>query len=166
MGAWASRRDAWPHIRQRSSPEWTELVSRAYTNHHIYELSQFKTDIPEVVAREQASCRTCLDARMWIPLRRTRALAVLAHNLHLPAGLQPVYSYLRRKMGHGNSNKLYVTHAEHSGMFGQHTASSAGFKASVSSIALFEVYALTQGLITGSKRHRTLVPEHHSTAAP
>ncbi|KAH9947923.1 cyclophilin-like protein [Amylocystis lapponica] len=31
-------------------------------------------------------------------------------------------------MGHGNSNKLYVTHAEHSGMFGQHTASSAGFK--------------------------------------
>ncbi|KAI0375306.1 cyclophilin-like protein [Pilatotrama ljubarskyi] len=32
-------------------------------------------------------------------------------------------------MGHGNSNKLYVTHAEHSGMFGQHTASSAGFKA-------------------------------------
>ena len=33
------------------------------------------------------------------------------------------------KMGHGNSNKLYVTHAEHSGMFGQHTASSAGFKA-------------------------------------
>ncbi|KAJ3491058.1 hypothetical protein NLI96_g990 [Meripilus lineatus] len=32
-------------------------------------------------------------------------------------------------MGHGNSDKLYVTHAEHSGMFGQHTASSAGFKA-------------------------------------
>ncbi|KAH9846806.1 cyclophilin-like protein [Lenzites betulinus] len=32
-------------------------------------------------------------------------------------------------MGHGNSNKLYVTHAEHSGMFGQHTASSGGFKA-------------------------------------
>ncbi|KAH9944128.1 cyclophilin-like protein [Epithele typhae] len=32
-------------------------------------------------------------------------------------------------MGHGNSNKLYVTHAEHSGMFGQHTASSAGFRA-------------------------------------
>ncbi|KAI0080283.1 cyclophilin-like protein [Panus rudis PR-1116 ss-1] len=32
-------------------------------------------------------------------------------------------------MGHGNSNKLYVTHAEHSGMFGQHTASSAGHRA-------------------------------------
>jgi len=32
-------------------------------------------------------------------------------------------------MGHGNSDKLYVTHAEHSGLFGQHTASSAGFKA-------------------------------------
>ncbi|KAI0721344.1 cyclophilin-like protein [Cerioporus squamosus] len=32
-------------------------------------------------------------------------------------------------MGHGNSNKLYVTHAEHSGMFGQHTASSAGARA-------------------------------------
>ncbi|KAI0067792.1 cyclophilin-like protein [Artomyces pyxidatus] len=32
-------------------------------------------------------------------------------------------------MGHGNSNKLYVTHAEHSGMFGQHTASSSGFRA-------------------------------------
>ena len=31
-------------------------------------------------------------------------------------------------MGHGNSDKLYVTHAEHSGMFGQHTASSAGAK--------------------------------------
>ncbi|CCL98304.1 uncharacterized protein FIBRA_00298 [Fibroporia radiculosa] len=31
-------------------------------------------------------------------------------------------------MGHGNSDKLYVTHAEHTGMFGQHTASSAGFK--------------------------------------
>lgn len=34
-------------------------------------------------------------------------------------------------MGHGNSNKLYVTHAEHSGMFGQHTASSAGHKGKV-----------------------------------
>ena len=34
-------------------------------------------------------------------------------------------------MGHGNSNKLYVTHAEHSGMFGQHTASSAGARAYV-----------------------------------
>lgn len=34
-------------------------------------------------------------------------------------------------MGHGNSNKLYVTHAEHSGLFGQHTASSSGFKAYV-----------------------------------
>lgn len=34
-------------------------------------------------------------------------------------------------MGHGNSNKLYVTHAEHSGLFGQHTASSSGFKVSV-----------------------------------
>jgi hypothetical protein len=32
-------------------------------------------------------------------------------------------------MGHGNSNKLYVTHAEHSGMFGQHTASSSGHRA-------------------------------------
>ncbi|EIW64310.1 cyclophilin-like protein [Trametes versicolor FP-101664 SS1] len=32
-------------------------------------------------------------------------------------------------MGHGNSNKLYVTHAEHSGMFGQHTASSGGHRA-------------------------------------
>ncbi|KZT05879.1 cyclophilin-like protein [Laetiporus sulphureus 93-53] len=31
-------------------------------------------------------------------------------------------------MGHGNSDKLYVTHAEHSGLFGQHTASSAGYK--------------------------------------
>ncbi|KAI0053372.1 peptidylprolyl isomerase-like protein 2 [Auriscalpium vulgare] len=32
-------------------------------------------------------------------------------------------------MGHGNSNKLYVTHAEHSGLFGQHTASSSGHRA-------------------------------------
>ncbi|KAF8922691.1 cyclophilin-like domain-containing protein [Mucidula mucida] len=31
-------------------------------------------------------------------------------------------------MGHGNSDKLYITHAEHSGMFGAHS-SSAGFKA-------------------------------------
>ncbi|OSX67366.1 hypothetical protein POSPLADRAFT_1130482 [Postia placenta MAD-698-R-SB12] len=32
-------------------------------------------------------------------------------------------------MGHGNSDKLYVTHAEHAGLYGQHTASSAGYKA-------------------------------------
>ncbi|KAI9461809.1 cyclophilin-like domain-containing protein [Boletus coccyginus] len=31
-------------------------------------------------------------------------------------------------MGHGNSNKLYITHAEHAGDFGQHSASS-GHKA-------------------------------------
>ncbi|KAG6851209.1 hypothetical protein H0H93_015219 [Arthromyces matolae] len=31
-------------------------------------------------------------------------------------------------MGHGNSNKLYITHAEHTGQFGSHSASS-GFKA-------------------------------------
>ncbi|GLB36038.1 putative cyclophilin type peptidyl-prolyl cis-trans isomerase/CLD [Lyophyllum shimeji] len=31
-------------------------------------------------------------------------------------------------MGHGNSDKLYITHAEHSGLFGSHSASS-GFKA-------------------------------------
>ncbi|TFK77208.1 cyclophilin-like protein [Pluteus cervinus] len=31
-------------------------------------------------------------------------------------------------MGHGNSNKLYITHAEHSGMFGSHS-SSTGYKA-------------------------------------
>ncbi|KAG1749881.1 peptidylprolyl isomerase-like protein 2 [Suillus paluster] len=31
-------------------------------------------------------------------------------------------------MGHGNSNKLYITHAEHAGEFGQHSASS-GYKA-------------------------------------
>ena len=39
-------------------------------------------------------------------------------------------------MGHGNSNKLYVTHAEHSGLFGQHTASSSGFKAYVDPLLL------------------------------
>ncbi|KZO96260.1 peptidylprolyl isomerase-like protein 2 [Calocera viscosa TUFC12733] len=33
-------------------------------------------------------------------------------------------------MGHGNSNKLYITHAEHTGAAGgQHTASSSGFRA-------------------------------------
>ncbi|EIN14110.1 cyclophilin-like protein [Punctularia strigosozonata HHB-11173 SS5] len=32
-------------------------------------------------------------------------------------------------MGHGNSNKLYITHSEHSGLYGQHTASTAGYKA-------------------------------------
>ncbi|KAF8445831.1 peptidylprolyl isomerase-like protein 2 [Boletus edulis BED1] len=32
-------------------------------------------------------------------------------------------------MGHGNSNKLYITHAEHAGDFGQHSASSSGYKA-------------------------------------
>ncbi|EIW86827.1 peptidylprolyl isomerase-like protein 2 [Coniophora puteana RWD-64-598 SS2] len=31
-------------------------------------------------------------------------------------------------MGHGNSDKLYITHREHAGEFGQHTASS-GYKA-------------------------------------
>lgn len=31
-------------------------------------------------------------------------------------------------MGHGNSDKMYITHAEHSGMFGQHTASTSGYK--------------------------------------
>ncbi|KAG7450638.1 peptidylprolyl isomerase-like protein 2 [Guyanagaster necrorhizus] len=31
-------------------------------------------------------------------------------------------------MGHGNSDKLYITHAEHTGMFGSHS-SSTGFKA-------------------------------------
>ncbi|KAG6832309.1 hypothetical protein H0H92_003542 [Tricholoma furcatifolium] len=31
-------------------------------------------------------------------------------------------------MGHGNSNKLYITHAEHTGQFGSHSAST-GFKA-------------------------------------
>ncbi|KAJ7225631.1 cyclophilin-like domain-containing protein [Mycena pura] len=30
-------------------------------------------------------------------------------------------------MGHGNSNKLYITHAEHSGQFGSHSAST-GYK--------------------------------------
>ncbi|EGO05203.1 hypothetical protein SERLA73DRAFT_174204 [Serpula lacrymans var. lacrymans S7.3] len=30
-------------------------------------------------------------------------------------------------MGHGNSDKLYITHAEHAGVFGQHSSSS-GFK--------------------------------------
>ncbi|KAN0100524.1 Cyclophilin-like domain containing protein [Tylopilus felleus] len=32
-------------------------------------------------------------------------------------------------MGHGNSNKLYITHAEHAGDLGQHSASSSGYKA-------------------------------------
>ncbi|KDQ63517.1 hypothetical protein JAAARDRAFT_695453 [Jaapia argillacea MUCL 33604] len=32
-------------------------------------------------------------------------------------------------MGHGNSDKLYITHEEHSGRFGQHTAGTSGFKA-------------------------------------
>ncbi|KAF8647909.1 hypothetical protein AX16_006441 [Volvariella volvacea WC 439] len=31
-------------------------------------------------------------------------------------------------MGHGNSNKLYITHAEHSGQFGSHSA-SVGYRA-------------------------------------
>ncbi|KAG7099117.1 hypothetical protein E1B28_000990 [Marasmius oreades] len=31
-------------------------------------------------------------------------------------------------MGHGNSNKLYITHAEHTGMFGSHSAST-GYQA-------------------------------------
>ncbi|KAG9314271.1 hypothetical protein JVU11DRAFT_5059 [Chiua virens] len=34
-------------------------------------------------------------------------------------------------MGHGNSNKLYITHAEHAGDLGQHSASSSGYKACV-----------------------------------
>lgn len=43
-------------------------------------------------------------------------------------------------MGHGNSNKLYVTHAEHSGLFGQHTASSSGFKACVALLTRLVLY--------------------------
>jgi hypothetical protein len=42
-------------------------------------------------------------------------------------------------MGHGNSNKLYVTHAEHSGLFGQHTASTAGYKAYGTKLICFHV---------------------------
>ena len=33
-------------------------------------------------------------------------------------------------MGHGSNDKLYITHAEHSGGLGQHSSSS-GFKAYV-----------------------------------
>ncbi|KDQ06215.1 hypothetical protein BOTBODRAFT_141243 [Botryobasidium botryosum FD-172 SS1] len=32
-------------------------------------------------------------------------------------------------MGHGNNDKMYLTHAEHSGALGQHTASSSGYRA-------------------------------------
>ncbi|KAF9270132.1 cyclophilin-like protein [Marasmius fiardii PR-910] len=37
-------------------------------------------------------------------------------------------------MGHGNSNKLYITHAEHTGMFGSHSAST-GYKAKTQALA-------------------------------
>jgi hypothetical protein len=33
-----------------------------------------------------------------------------------------------KAMGHGNSNKLYITHAEHTGQFGSHSA-SVGYRA-------------------------------------
>lgn len=33
--------------------------------------------------------------------------------------------------GHGSNDKLYVTHTEHSGQWGQHVAGSTGFKACV-----------------------------------
>ncbi|KAF8585515.1 cyclophilin-like protein [Ramaria rubella] len=32
-------------------------------------------------------------------------------------------------MGHGSNDKLYITHTEHSGQWGQHTAGSSGYKA-------------------------------------
>lgn len=67
-------------------------------------------------------------------------------------------------MGHGNSNKLYITHAEHSGMFGQHTASSAGFRAYVHDILL--VLCATDGFrITENRKALILLPLLHLTAA-
>ncbi|KAF8634419.1 hypothetical protein AX15_000870 [Amanita polypyramis BW_CC] len=36
-------------------------------------------------------------------------------------------------MGHGNSNKLYITHSEHSGLYGSHSAST-GYKAKAQEI--------------------------------
>lgn len=54
-----------------------------------------------------------------------RSCSACLHRAHHPLFAHDI------EMGHGNSNKLYVTHAEHSGMFGQHTASSGGFKAYV-----------------------------------
>jgi len=35
--------------------------------------------------------------------------------------------FISHFMGHGNSNKLYITHEEHTGKFGSHSA-SVGYK--------------------------------------
>jgi hypothetical protein len=55
-------------------------------------------------------------------------------------------------MGHGNSNKLYVTHAEHSGLFGQHTASSSGFKACVDPLNRLVLYTTYTPVASANQR--------------
>lgn len=69
-------------------------------------------------------------------------------------------------MGHGNSNKLYVTHAEHSGLFGQHTASSSGFKACVALLIRLVLYLLYTRVASASQRVLTLLPLHRLTVVP
>jgi len=41
--------------------------------------------------------------------------------------LQTLQNPIHPFMGHGNSNKLYITHEEHTGKFGSHSA-SVGYK--------------------------------------
>ncbi len=64
-------------------------------------------------------------------------------------------------MGHGNSDKLYITHAEHAGLFGSHS-SSTGFKAYVYML-LYRVWILMYSSVA-SKRLLILEQGHPSTA--
>src|SRR6266404_2253913 len=73
-------------------------------------------------------------------------------------------------MGHGNSNKLYVTHAEHSGLFGQHTASSSGFKACVNcsnlSLSLSHIVPASQRVLIQLPSHLLTVARCISSHSP
>jgi len=63
-------------------------------------------------------------------------------------------------MGHGNSDKLYITHAEHAGYFGSHS-SSTGFKAyGISCTFKTRTYAL----LSERPKHRTPELGHRLTA--
>jgi len=63
-------------------------------------------------------------------------------------------------MGHGNSDKLYITHAEHAGLHGSHS-SSVGYKASVSLLNLL----LPSDYSIGSPKARILALELRLTVA-
>jgi hypothetical protein len=65
-------------------------------------------------------------------------------------------------MGHGANDKLYITHAEHSGALGQHSASS-GHKVFVS---ISQTLATSHSIVhIGKHKHLILVLTSHLIAA-